>query len=247
MAAIEEEDNKFESWEEDNDDDEDQTVKSLFCDLVFPSVSDLIASDKESFGFDLREAAGSVQYDDIALIMLVNFIRRRVHGLSSPAVVNSSFIDGLKTDLASKSFLQDDTNMRPVLNDDPLLFLLRDALIASGTIVDDDDEEIEAKETQAAIASAQQQLQLAGGSSSSSTGGEELLKKYQLIVASLTAEPDATTKVLVHFILVHSIHMALPSVIALSLHSFCTLLLLFLHILHRYILSLQIVDSLYSS
>ena len=197
MAEKEEEEDQFESWEDDNDDDEDLSVKSLFCDLVFPSVGALITSDKESFGFDLREAAGSVQYDDIALIMLVNFIRRRVHGLSSSAVVDRSFVVALQSELAAKTFLQDDANMRPVLNDDPLLFLLRDALIASGTIVDDDDEEIEAKETQAAVASAQQQLQLAGGSSSSSnTNGEELLKKYQSIVASLTAEPDAT-KVLI--------------------------------------------------
>lgn len=202
MADQDDDVDVFDDWEEDGD--EDVTVKSLFSAMLFPSVKALLAHDRETYGFDLCEAAAAVQYDDIALIMLVNFIRRRVEecnvsssssiaSSSNAKSVDSSFIEKLKLELTTREFLQDDTNMIPILNDDPVLFLLRDALVEDGIITDENDEEEEAIEAQTAIAMAtqQQEQNQDGTTAAAHAGREDMLKKYQTIIATLTAESDA--------------------------------------------------------
>ena len=192
-------DGTFDDWEEDEDcgDDDDAPVRSLFSDAVFPSIKEMIAHDRATFGFDLLDAAGALHFDDIGLIMLVNFVRRRVRdrGVASAATaVDAVFVDAVKAEVATGAFLRDDTNMQPVLPDDSLLFLLRDALVKDGVVPEEDDDEVEAREAQAAVAAAQQQTGVSAGAPvGGSSAADDMLKKYQAMVAALTAEPDLKT------------------------------------------------------
>ena len=127
----------YEDWESENDDE--VCVKSLFDDTTFGSIAALLEHDERVHGFRLQDAAALVGTDDLHLIMLVNLIRQRVRDAGSTSPVDASFIAGLQQEIASRAFLSElDTYMLPVLPEDPLLYLLRDAL---GGLGDDDDDE----------------------------------------------------------------------------------------------------------
>jgi protein arginine N-methyltransferase 3 len=175
-----ESDDNFSDWEED---DEEVMVKSLFSDIQLPSIKLFLEYDKDNFNFDLQEIIAASKYDDIGLIMLINMIRRRVIMLinkSTGAIVDSLFIDELKNEISNGDFLGHELNMRPVLDEDPVLFLLRDALVKSGVLHDDDDDAEE-------LATINQDRKTSEGDAVM----KEMLARYQSLIASLTASPDA--------------------------------------------------------
>lgn len=168
-------DENFEDWED--DDDEEIIVKSFFSNSHHASMKQFLQHDKDNFEFDLMEVVASSKFDDIRLIKLVNMIRRRVKDVGEHAV-NPSFISELKSDILRDDLLDDVENMLPVLQEDPVLFLLRDELVKNGIMTDDDlDDEIEAVKV---------------GNVPGTSEMKETLARYQSLITSLTSSPDVT-------------------------------------------------------
>ena len=174
------EDCNFNDWQE--DEDEATPVKSFFCDTIFPSMSPLIAHDKSIYNFDVKESAAVLGYDDISLIMMVNLIRRRVKDATGS--INAGFIEHLKEEIKAKDFLNDHSFMKPVFDEDPVLFLLREALVNSGDIEDNDDDIEEEMKLSAAL---QQELLSQKGNSDEVN---ETLIKYQSTMETIDAGLD---------------------------------------------------------
>lgn len=173
-------DGGFEDWEEEEDDV--ISAKSLFCDEVFPSIALLMEHDMTTYGFSLQEAALSLGMGDLSLIMLINFIRRKVQEANQK--IDAAFIDGIKKELSDRSFLQSDENMIPAIQDDPLLFLLRDAL---GITDDEDDED----EDEAAKARENSSRFHVSENADILTLQQEMVK-YKSIITALTNDPGET-------------------------------------------------------
>lgn len=142
--------NSFEDWEEQ---EETEKVQSLFCDTVLDSVNALIIHESEVHGFDLKQAVANVGCDDQSVIMLVNFIRSKVRAAASE--INSMFINQINEELASKEFLKDDSNMIPVIPEDPLLYLLHDTLTNED---EDKEDEGDFSQSEAQVEAAKQQM-----------------------------------------------------------------------------------------
>lgn len=168
-------DDNFEDWEE--EEDEDFIVTSLFSAVTLTNIQSFLLYDNQNYGFDLSEIVSVGKYDNIGLIMLVNMIRRRVKEAS--AEIDAKFISDLKSEILRGDLLQDDSNMHPVLQEDPVLFLLWDVLVKNGVIADDDDdiEDIQAMN--------QDTGKTAGGAEM-----QETIARYQTLITSLTAADD---------------------------------------------------------
>lgn len=168
-------DENFEDWED--DEDEEIIVKSLFSNSNHASMKQFLQHDKDNFEFDLMEVVAASKFDDIRLIKLVNMIRRRVKDVGEHAV-NPSFISQLKSDILRDDLLDDVENMLPVLQEDPVLFLLRDELVKNGIMTDDDlDDEIEAVKVGNVLGTSEM---------------KETLARYQSLITSLTSSPDVS-------------------------------------------------------
>jgi 2-polyprenyl-3-methyl-5-hydroxy-6-metoxy-1,4-benzoquinol methylase len=170
-------DDDFADWE---DDDEIVEVKSFFSDILLSSIQLLLKHDREHFDFDLQNIISISKYDDIGVIMLVNMIRRRVEEQGFDKV-ESLFISELKTEISSGDFINDETNMRPVLNDDQVLFLLRDHLVSTGLLADDDDDD-----EMENLVEAKQDIT----HSADEAGMKETLIRYQSLITALTTTSD---------------------------------------------------------
>jgi hypothetical protein len=131
VDEIEDDEKNFDDWIED---DEATQVKSLFSDCYFSSIDELIAHEKENFGFDLQAVVRDVCRDDLSFIKLVNFIRRSV----KEATLSAQDIIKL---VNTKEFLEDDRNMIPSLEEDPLLYLFADYF--ENLAAESEDEEFE--------------------------------------------------------------------------------------------------------
>jgi len=129
----------YNDWDSDGD-VSDSPVRSLFCDILLPSVQAQLEYDKQTFGFDLKGIITDMNlHDDLLLIMLVNYIRTVVKNTTVADSTGQVDITALSDSIRNKTFMTDsDTYMKPVLDDDPLLYGLRDAL---GEGFDDDDED----------------------------------------------------------------------------------------------------------
>ena len=170
-----ESDENFEDWEDEEDEDEDVIVKSLFSDVTQSSIQLFLDYDNENFGFDLVNIVSIGKYDNIGVIMLINMIRRRVK--DAVGNIDSEFISKLKSEILTGDLLKDDSNMRPVLQEDPVLFLLWDTLVKNGVIQDDDDDDVEDLN-----ASNQERITAAAGADANET-----IARYQSLITSLTA------------------------------------------------------------
>ena len=124
----------LEDWVEE---EEEIRIKSLFNDDILSSVEMLVAHDAELFKFDLKLVVTSVCSDDVGVIKLINFIRAMVADVTvhQDEEVNEAFIIELTKQIVTKEFMQNDVYMKPVIEDDPLLYLYEDTLITF-----DDDE-----------------------------------------------------------------------------------------------------------
>ncbi|KAJ5211663.1 Ribosomal protein arginine N-methyltransferase rmt3 [Penicillium cinerascens] len=103
-----------EGWEDVEPDDESQPVVGLFTEQVFPDVRSMIEDCKEKHNFDLLKIQKDLGLDFLDTIKLVNYVRSEVKA-------------GNKTpDVSSKVKFADDAYMKPVLEDDALLYSLDD-------------------------------------------------------------------------------------------------------------------------
>ncbi|KAJ5924659.1 hypothetical protein N7466_008846 [Penicillium verhagenii] len=103
-----------EGWEDLEADDETQPVVDLFSDEVFPDARSMLSACKEKHQFDLLKIQKDLGLDFIETIKLVNYIRSEVKA-------------GNKTpNVESKSKFDDDVYLKPVMEDDALLYSLDD-------------------------------------------------------------------------------------------------------------------------
>jgi type I protein arginine methyltransferase len=117
----------FSGWVDDEEDN--GRVKSLFGNTLLDSVEKLVEHDKKVFHFDLMQMVKEVCTDDFSFIKLINFIR----SFSSSLPLQQLDIPMLEELIRSKAFLEDETYLKPVLEDDPLLFLYEELFQLEGT------------------------------------------------------------------------------------------------------------------
>ncbi|KAL4748600.1 hypothetical protein BDW72DRAFT_151407 [Aspergillus terricola var. indicus] len=103
-----------EGWEDVEPDDETQPVVGLFSDKVYPDVRSMLKESKDKHDFDLRKLRKELDLEFLDTIKLVNYIRNSVkNGNMTP-------------DLSSKDKFQSEVYLKPVLEDDALLYSLDD-------------------------------------------------------------------------------------------------------------------------
>ncbi|RVX72243.1 hypothetical protein B0A52_04447 [Exophiala mesophila] len=101
-----------EGWEDVEQDEEQLTLISLFDSETFSDPRRLLESAREKHGFDIWRLRQDHGLDFFGLIKLINYVRSEVkNGNTNP-------------DTSSKSLFDDDKNLKPVLEDDVLLFSL---------------------------------------------------------------------------------------------------------------------------
>lgn len=89
----------------------------------------------------------------MSVIMLINFIRSKTQ--HAPGPVNIEFITELREEIAKKEFLNNESFMRPILEDDNLLISFRDAFG-----MDDDDSDDLNAHSAAAVEGANKEVEL---------------------------------------------------------------------------------------
>ena len=186
---IESDEKNFDDWEDD-DGDEEQVVKSLFDDTIFATVSQLLDHHKQNYNFDLKMVSSMLDHDDIAIIMLVNFIRSRIkESKDSNTDVDQNLINHITAEIESKEFLTVEKYMIPVLQNDPLLFTLRDALVKCG-VVDhyEVDDEIDGREVSTITSKFLERFHVSGMESGSNNEISKILTSYQTLVNDLTSD-----------------------------------------------------------
>ncbi|KAL4935422.1 hypothetical protein BDV06DRAFT_207069 [Aspergillus oleicola] len=103
-----------EGWEDLEPDDETQPVVGLFSDKVYPDVRSMLQESKDKHNFDLKKLQKDLDLDFLDTIKLVNYMRLSVKE------------GNLTPDVSSKEKFQDETYLKPVLEDDALLYSLDD-------------------------------------------------------------------------------------------------------------------------
>lgn len=145
------EEGNFDDWNE----DEDVQVKSLFEEKYFGSVESLLANDLSVHGFDMKDILKEVGFNDLIVIMTINFIRSSVATLKS---VDSAAIADIREQLLKKEYLSQEQYMKPILQDDALLYMLHDTLVEEFGEEDHNDEWDAEKHAEEIEASRQNQL-----------------------------------------------------------------------------------------
>lgn len=116
----------LDDWVEDADDD--VQIKSLFNNEYLASVDLLVAHDMDLFKFDLKATVSAQCTDDISVIKLINFIRSVVSSQAAESITED-FVAALVQRIQAKEFMQSDDYMKPVLEDDALLYLYEETLL----------------------------------------------------------------------------------------------------------------------
>lgn len=112
----------FRDWQADEDEDADDTfVTSLFCSSRLPSITALVEHDKQTFHFDLGEIVKQYCTDDFSYIKLINFIRSVVQDKTEDSSIEDAIVY-LSEQLVTKQFLEGEQYLKPVLENDALLF-----------------------------------------------------------------------------------------------------------------------------
>ncbi|PGH37129.1 protein arginine N-methyltransferase 3 [[Emmonsia] crescens] len=105
---------KDEGWEDVELDEESEPIISLFSDKAFPDARSMLNDCKENFHFDLLRVQKELGLDFLGTIRLVNYIRSEVKA------------GNLTPDVSSAALFDDARYLRPVLEDDALLYSLDD-------------------------------------------------------------------------------------------------------------------------
>lgn len=114
------------------DEERGEAVISLFDSQSFPALDEMLGHCKRNHGFDLVANMRRLRLDFLGAVKLVNYIRSRVQlGQPLPDVISQSDID-------------DDVYLKPVLDNDAVLFSLGDVLEAADDVADATDEQTRA-------------------------------------------------------------------------------------------------------
>lgn len=113
-------------WLDVEPDEEPSTVVSLLDSETFSNPSDMLAHCKEKYGFDFLATVRRLQLDFYGAIKLVNFVRRR--GKQSQPL----------PDQISLEDIEDEEYLKPVLENDALLFTLDEVLEADQEVTEGD-------------------------------------------------------------------------------------------------------------
>lgn len=109
-----------EGWEDAEPVEEQDQIVSLLDDKIFPNVSSMLSNCKENYGFDFLKIRDKLSLDFYGSIKLVNYIRSIVkNGETVPADITNADIE-------------DEKYLKPILEDDALLFNLDDLPPATG-------------------------------------------------------------------------------------------------------------------
>jgi hypothetical protein len=103
-----------EGWDDAEPEDEQEKIISLLDDEVFPDVASMLAHCKSKYNFDLIHIKNKFALDFYGCIKLVNFIRSQVKNGQT-----------VSSDMSQADF-EADIYLKPVLEDDALLFSLDD-------------------------------------------------------------------------------------------------------------------------
>lgn len=106
-----------EGWEDQEDDNITESFISLFDDRVFDDVKVMLEHCKAHYSFDIWHLQQQNDLDEYGLIKLVNYVRKQVlKGVRSP-------------DVSCKTAFDRDEYLRPVLENDAVLYSLGDILV----------------------------------------------------------------------------------------------------------------------
>ncbi|KAI1616859.1 protein arginine N-methyltransferase 3 [Exophiala viscosa] len=103
-----------EGWEDVEPDEESITVVSLFDKRTFPDAASMLTYCRDNHDFDIWRLRQQFVLDFLGLVKLVNYIRSEVKAGNT------------RPDISSKSVFEDDKYLKPVLQEDALLFSLDD-------------------------------------------------------------------------------------------------------------------------
>ncbi|KAG9062819.1 hypothetical protein KI688_005125 [Linnemannia hyalina] len=113
-------DNGWDDWE-DEDGMAAADPKCLFCTEIFPSAREVFDHCTKTHGFDFLRARHQLGLDFYQSIRLINYLRKQAQDKPVEAEQTSSFVLEGK-----EAFLADDQYLRPVIEDDSLLFAFED-------------------------------------------------------------------------------------------------------------------------
>lgn len=114
----------LDDWEE----ADDVQIKSLFNNDHLTSVDLLVSHDLDLFKFDLKATVTDHCTDDISVIKLINFIRTIVSNQAADEIT-AEFVAALVGRIEAKEFMESDAYMKPVVEEDPLLYLYEESLL----------------------------------------------------------------------------------------------------------------------
>ena len=106
-------------WQDIEDDTEDVKIVSLFDDRTFSTATEMLHYCKDHHDFDIWHIRKVLNLEFLDLIKLVNYVRTNVKS------------GNLKPDVTSKLPFDDDKYLKPVLEDDALLYNLDDIFDAA--------------------------------------------------------------------------------------------------------------------
>ncbi|KAJ5326643.1 uncharacterized protein N7506_009745 [Penicillium brevicompactum] len=169
-----------EGWEDVEADEESQPVVGLFSEQVYPDARSMLKECKEKYNFDLLKIQKDLDLDFLDNIKLVNYVRSEVkNGNSNP-------------DVSSKSKFEDDAYLKPVLEDDALLYSLDDLTEEQG------DESAPSAETNRQVNELQEKLeqlqtQFSEYRQAVQKSMDDQLSKEDEKLAEATSKPSAHT------------------------------------------------------
>ncbi|KAF8972856.1 hypothetical protein BGZ46_010008 [Entomortierella lignicola] len=114
-----EQDNGWDDWE-DEDGMAAETPKCLFCAEIFPSARQVFDHCTTTHGFDFLRARQQLNLDFYQSIRLINYLRQQALKIEGFDQTTNWTLEG------NEAFLADDEYLRPVLEDDSLMYAFED-------------------------------------------------------------------------------------------------------------------------
>ncbi|CAG8492335.1 10529_t:CDS:2 [Paraglomus occultum] len=121
-------DERWDDWEEECIHSD---LKCLFCENLYSSANDLFVHCTNEHGFDFIKTRAELKLDFYQCIRLINYIRQQVLDNHKLANCRSFSIS------ESTTFLDNDKYLKPILDDDPLLYVFEST--ENDDFSDDDD------------------------------------------------------------------------------------------------------------
>ncbi|KAG0165797.1 hypothetical protein DFQ30_007992 [Apophysomyces sp. BC1015] len=128
-SELDPQDEAWDDWE--SDDQENSESKCLFCEQIFNKPVETFEHCKTAHGFDFLGVKRSLNLDFYQTIRMINYIRQQALTQPDLAATKTFTMSGCE------KFLENDEFLKPVLENDALLFAFEELDIA------DDDDDVE--------------------------------------------------------------------------------------------------------